>query len=91
MQYGSIGWSVGATLGFSVGARSKEKRLITFVGDGCYQIGAQVRALLSCLLLIRLSAECCSTHVEYFAVVDSYGTCVAVCMESILCVADVWT
>ncbi len=43
MQYGSIGWSVGASLGFSVGARSKGKRLITFVGDGCFQIGAQVR------------------------------------------------
>jgi pyruvate decarboxylase len=39
MQYGSIGWSVGATLGYSLG--SDEKRVITFVGDGSFQLTAQ--------------------------------------------------
>jgi len=39
MQYGSIGWSIGATLGYSLG--SDEKRVITFVGDGSFQLTAQ--------------------------------------------------
>ncbi len=39
MQYGSIGWSVGATLGYAHGAR--EKRVITAVGDGSFQMTAQ--------------------------------------------------
>ena len=42
MQYGSIGWSVGACLGCAVGSKPKGKRLLLFVGDGCFQIGAQV-------------------------------------------------
>ena len=42
MQYGSIGWSVGAALGFSVAACKMDKRLILFVGDGCFQVTAQV-------------------------------------------------
>ena len=44
MQYGSIGWSVGAALGYQLGAAPKGKRLCLFVGDGCFQIGAQVGA-----------------------------------------------
>lgn len=42
MQYGSIGWSVGAALGYQLGAAPRGKRLCLFVGDGCFQIGAQV-------------------------------------------------
>ena len=42
MQYGSIGWSVGACLGCAVGSRYHKQRLLLFVGDGCFQIGAQV-------------------------------------------------
>ncbi len=42
MQYGSIGWSVGACLGCAVGSKPKGKRVLLFVGDGCFQIGAQV-------------------------------------------------
>lgn len=42
MQYGSIGWAVGAALGCSVGARHKDRRPIVFVGDGCFQVTAQV-------------------------------------------------
>lgn len=42
MQYGSIGWSVGACLGCAVGSRYQKQRLLLFVGDGCFQIGAQV-------------------------------------------------
>lgn len=36
MQYGSIGWSVGATLGYAQAA--KEKRVIAFIGDGSFQV-----------------------------------------------------
>lgn len=43
MQYGSIGWSVGACLGCAVGSKPKGKRVLLFIGDGCFQIGAQVR------------------------------------------------
>ena len=36
MQYGSIGWSVGATLGYAQGARNK--RVIACIGDGSFQV-----------------------------------------------------
>ncbi|ERN05331.1 hypothetical protein AMTRI_Chr08g208880 [Amborella trichopoda] len=39
MQYGSIGWSVGATLGYAQGA--KDKRVLAFIGDGSFQVTAQ--------------------------------------------------
>ncbi|WOL20453.1 pyruvate decarboxylase 1 [Canna indica] len=39
MQYGSIGWSVGATLGYAQAA--KEKRVIACIGDGSFQVTAQ--------------------------------------------------
>ena len=35
MQYGSIGWSVGATLGYAQAA--KNKRVIACIGDGSFQ------------------------------------------------------
>ncbi|KNA06195.1 hypothetical protein SOVF_183240 [Spinacia oleracea] len=35
MQYGSIGWSVGATLGYAQAAQ--DKRVIAFIGDGSFQ------------------------------------------------------
>ncbi len=41
MQYGSIGWSVGATLGYAIGVQNKGRRVITLVGDGSFQMGAQ--------------------------------------------------
>ncbi len=40
MQYGSIGWSVGATLGYALASKGK-RRLFTFVGDGSFQMTAQ--------------------------------------------------
>lgn len=39
MQYGSIGWSVGATLGYALG--SPERRVIALIGDGSFQMTAQ--------------------------------------------------
>jgi TPP-dependent 2-oxoacid decarboxylase len=39
MQYGSIGWSVGATLGLSLGA--DDRRVIACIGDGSFQMTAQ--------------------------------------------------
>ncbi|EFJ12919.1 hypothetical protein SELMODRAFT_157772 [Selaginella moellendorffii] len=39
MQYGSIGWSVGATLGYAQAA--KDKRVISCIGDGSFQVTAQ--------------------------------------------------
>ncbi|QDT95434.1 thiamine pyrophosphate-binding protein [Gimesia aquarii] len=39
MQYGSIGWSVGATLGYSIGAPNQ--RPIALIGDGSFQLTAQ--------------------------------------------------
>ena len=38
MQYGSIGWSVGATLGYALGGA---RRVITLIGDGSFQMTAQ--------------------------------------------------
>ncbi|KAK7349807.1 hypothetical protein VNO77_07510 [Canavalia gladiata] len=39
MQYGSIGWSVGATLGYAQAV--PEKRVIACIGDGSFQVTAQ--------------------------------------------------
>ncbi|KAK9267433.1 hypothetical protein L1049_009859 [Liquidambar formosana] len=39
MQYGSIGWSVGATLGYAQAA--KDRHLIASIGDGSFQVTAQ--------------------------------------------------
>jgi len=39
MQYGSIGWSVGATLGYALGR--PERRVIALIGDGSFQLTAQ--------------------------------------------------
>lgn len=36
MQYGSIGWSVGATLGYAQAAQGK--RVIACIGDGSFQV-----------------------------------------------------
>lgn len=40
MQYGSIGWSVGATLGYALGT-DKNRRIMAFIGDGSFQLTAQ--------------------------------------------------
>ncbi|MCA9233952.1 MAG: pyruvate decarboxylase [Planctomycetales bacterium] len=39
MQYGSIGWSVGATLGYCLG--SPNRQVIACIGDGSFQLTAQ--------------------------------------------------
>jgi TPP-dependent 2-oxoacid decarboxylase len=39
MQYGSIGWSVGATLGYCLG--SKDRKVVAMIGDGSFQMTAQ--------------------------------------------------
>lgn len=44
-QYGSIGWSVGAALGYGIGEALSGKRLIASIGDGSFQVTAQVSAL----------------------------------------------
>lgn len=47
MQYGSIGWSVGATLGYAQGAPNK--RVIACIGDGSFQVTAQdVSTMIRC-------------------------------------------
>jgi TPP-dependent 2-oxoacid decarboxylase len=40
MQYGSIGWSTGATLGVSIGAGAA-RRVVALIGDGSFQLTAQ--------------------------------------------------
>ncbi|CAH9142170.1 unnamed protein product [Cuscuta epithymum] len=47
MQYGSIGWSVGSTLGYA--QATPEKRVIACIGDGSFQVTAQdVSTMLRC-------------------------------------------
>lgn len=41
MQYGSIGWSVGAVLGYAVAVKPKGRRVIAMIGDGSFQMTAQ--------------------------------------------------
>jgi len=40
MQFGSIGWSVGASLGMACALKG-QKRLISLIGDGSFQVTAQ--------------------------------------------------
>jgi TPP-dependent 2-oxoacid decarboxylase len=40
MQYGSIGWCTGATLGVSIGA-GPARRVVALIGDGSFQLTAQ--------------------------------------------------
>ncbi|KAM6576418.1 hypothetical protein CsatB_028255 [Cannabis sativa] len=48
MHYGSIGWSVGASLGYAQAA-SPNNRVIACIGDGSFQMGAQeVSTMLRC-------------------------------------------
>ncbi|KAF5727320.1 Thiamine pyrophosphate dependent pyruvate decarboxylase family protein [Tripterygium wilfordii] len=47
MQYGSIGWSVGATIGYAQSV--PDKRVIACIGDGSFQVTAQdVSTMLRC-------------------------------------------
>ncbi|KAJ8650923.1 hypothetical protein MRB53_003946 [Persea americana] len=47
MQYGSIGWSVGATLGYAQAAT--DKRVIACIGDGSFQVTAQdISTMMRC-------------------------------------------
>jgi TPP-dependent 2-oxoacid decarboxylase len=52
MQYGSIGWSVGALLGYAQGAN--HKRVIAFIGDGSFQVRR-----FHCLIKLSFT-PCCS-------------------------------
>lgn len=47
MQYGSIGWSVGALLGYAQGAN--DKRVIACIGDGSFQV--KFHCLITYILL----------------------------------------
>lgn len=44
-QYGSIGWSVGATLGMAVAGKDAGRRVLACIGDGSFQMTAQVSPL----------------------------------------------
>ncbi|CAL0300929.1 unnamed protein product [Lupinus luteus] len=47
MQYGSIGWAVGATLGYAQAAT--DKRVIACIGDGSFQVTAQdISTMIRC-------------------------------------------
>ena len=50
MQYGSIGWSVGATLGYALG--NPDRRVYSLIGDGSFQLTAQ-----ACSTMIRSGAN----------------------------------
>jgi TPP-dependent 2-oxoacid decarboxylase len=49
MQYGSIGWSVGAVLGYALGSTD---RVVGLIGDGSFQMTAQE---LSTMLRYRVN------------------------------------
>ena len=40
IQYGSIGWSVGASFGYAM-ASEPDRRLVSLIGDGAFQLTAQ--------------------------------------------------
>lgn len=58
MQYGSIGWSVGATLGYAQAA--KDKRVIACIGDGSFQVqyGTSIHGTHAVSLSVPVRAHC---------------------------------
>ncbi|CAJ2648933.1 pyruvate decarboxylase [Trifolium pratense] len=47
IQYASLGWSIGATLGYA--KANPKKRVIACIGDGCFQVsGQEVSTMLRC-------------------------------------------
>lgn len=56
MQYGSIGWAVGATFGYAQGA--KQRRVIACIGDGSFQ----VQTFLSCRFSTAFLRFMCGAH-----------------------------
>lgn len=58
MQFGSIGWSVGATLGYAQALKGR-KRVLASIGDGSFQVTAQVCYALCMLCSNRLFVLCC--------------------------------
>ena len=47
-QYASIGWSVGATLGLAAATHPAGRRVVAVVGDGAFQMTAQVLDTILC-------------------------------------------
>lgn len=52
MQYGSIGWSVGATLGYAQAARYK--RAIACIGDGSFQVNMYAYICVHCIHMVLI-------------------------------------
>lgn len=63
MQYGSIGWSVGATLGYAQAA--KEKRVIACIGDGSFQVKGNdfYKINFQTILTSRICLQFCQEHI----------------------------
>ncbi|CAL5323585.1 unnamed protein product [Camellia sinensis] len=80
MQYGSIGWAVGVTLGYAQAARNK--RVIASIGDGSFQVTAQdVSTMLRCeqrTIIFRIEPE------NFCFLVDAF--IVLVCIISLNCI-----
>ena len=54
MQYGSIGWSVGATLGYAQAV--PEKQVIACIGDGSFQVCLVPICLQQFFFLVTMQA-----------------------------------
>jgi TPP-dependent trihydroxycyclohexane-1,2-dione (THcHDO) dehydratase len=79
MQYGSIGWAVGATLGYAQGT-NKERRVIACIGDGSFQVRpllhsffyierrSLLKALLQCIVN-HFFSTCCALKMVKMSVV----------------------
>ncbi|KAI5425613.1 hypothetical protein KIW84_031433 [Lathyrus oleraceus] len=66
MQYGSIGWSVGATLGYAQAV--PEKRVIACIGDGSFQVTAQDVSIMLCPSAVRCLDNLFSLVLEFKSV-----------------------
>lgn len=76
MQYGSIGWSVGATLGYAQAA--KDKRVISCIGDGSFQviILGPCRGAITCYALLEFARSSCSFILFLLYIIVSHHTCI---------------
>ena len=85
LQYGSIGWSVGATLGFALGR--PHTRMLSLIGDGSFQVTAQACPLylLPCCAVICCAVLCCVMPCH--AVLCYAIICHAVSFCAVLCYA----
>lgn len=76
-RYGSIGWSVGATLGYALAAARAHppKRVMAFIGDGSFQVRCCVRMRVALRGITATRRRVCSVRVQWYGYCALHNCC----------------